>query len=180
MAFTNATPSELLTVSNQDMRGFNRITGFAPYLRQTDILMQRHILCNPASIGASVLQTRTIQRGKFNVTAADRLPFHQHLHRRTIRSLRTHSSMTTPTPIHASDLRTWLLSKTTAVEENTRHDVPKTFKIVDVRDDDYQGGNIPGAINVPSRQLSYRVDDLVDELKGTEAVVFTCALSQQR
>jgi hypothetical protein len=87
--------------------------------------------------------------------------------------------MTAPIPLPASALREWVLSQgqssTTATDN-----IPKRFKIVDVRDDDYQGGNIPGAMNVPSRQMSSRVDDLVEELQGNEAVVFTCALSQQR
>jgi len=58
--------------------------------------------------------------------------------------------------------------------------IPKSFQIVDVRDDDYIGGHIPGTLNVPSRQFSSRVEDLIEELKGHDAVIFTCALSQQR
>jgi Cdc25 family phosphatase len=89
--------------------------------------------------------------------------------------------MTTPKPIQASVLREWVLSKhSEETAGEVKAGIPMKFKIVDVRDDDYQGGNIPGTLNVPSRQLSFRVDSLVDELKDNEAVVFTCALSQQR
>jgi len=88
--------------------------------------------------------------------------------------------MTTPTPLQASTLRDWVLSKSTEAGKEPKPNIPRHFKIVDVRDDDYIGGNIPGALNVPSRQMSSRVEELVEELKDLEAVVFTCALSQQR
>ena len=96
-------------------------------------------------------------------------------------------SYITPTPIQAPTLREWILSKQSNSQSNdakssssSSPSIPKTFKIVDVRDDDYVGGHIPGTLNIPSRQLPSRVDSLVDELKDNEAVVFTCALSQQR
>ena len=95
-------------------------------------------------------------------------------------------SYTSPTPLKAPTLCEWVLSKQPDSQSNesssssSSSPIPKTFKIVDVRDDDYVGGHIPGTLNVPSRQLSSRVDSLVDELKDNEAVVFTCALSQQR
>jgi 3-mercaptopyruvate sulfurtransferase SseA len=91
---------------------------------------------------------------------------------------------TTPTPIQATTLREWVLSKqpnsSSSETASSSSPIPKTFKIVDVRDDDYVGGHIPGTLNVPSQQFSSRVDSLLDELKDNEAVVFTCALSQQR
>ena len=91
---------------------------------------------------------------------------------------------TTPTQIQATTLREWVLSKQpNSLSDGTESSslpIPKIFKIVDVRDDDYAGGNIPGTLNIPSRQLPSRIDSLVDELQGNEAVVFTCALSQQR
>jgi Cdc25 family phosphatase len=89
----------------------------------------------------------------------------------------------------------------------TSSNVPrKNVAIVDVRDDDFEGGNIVGCINVPSTQLSeQRVQELVKELKDGECdtgsclclihshpssshatlplvptVVFHCSLSQQR
>jgi len=97
-------------------------------------------------------------------------------------------SFNTPTPIPATSLREWVLSKQPKSSDNKQESspvssnppIPKSFKIVDVRDDDYIGGHIPGSINIPSRQFSSRVEDLVDELRDHEAVVFTCALSQQR
>lgn len=97
-------------------------------------------------------------------------------------------SSSAPTPIPAPSLREWVLSKQQNSPDNETESsslsstppIPKSFQIVDVRDDDYIGGHIPGSINIPSRQFSSRVEDLVDELKGHDAVVFTCALSQQR
>ena len=52
--------------------------------------------------------------------------------------------------------------------------------VIDVRDDDYIGGHIKGAQNVPSSTLDYRMPELVRTLKGKEKVIFHCALSQQR
>jgi hypothetical protein len=101
--------------------------------------------------------------------------------------LSSFSTMSTrPVPIEASTLREWVLSQESSSKSDSKSEsptsttIPKTFKVVDVRDDDYQGGNIPGAMNVPSRQLNSRIVSLVDDLKDNEAVVFTCALSQQR
>ena len=89
--------------------------------------------------------------------------------------------MTTPKSLSAFTLRDWiLLKKPTAPERVPSPPIPKNFKIVDVRDDDFQGGYIPGTINVPSRSFLLQVDSLVEELKNHDAVVFTCALSQQR
>lgn len=106
--------------------------------------------------------------------------------RHSVKSLSpTFSAMsnTRPVPIEASSLREWVLSQQSSSKSEPStpsSTIPKTFKVVDVRDDDYQGGNIPGSMNVPSRQLNSRVESLVDDLKDNEAVVFTCALSQQR
>lgn len=55
--------------------------------------------------------------------------------------------------------------------------------IFDVRDEDYQGGHIKGAINIHSD--SFRDDDQVDEiiaehLKAVQSVVLHCAQSQVR
>ncbi|KAJ4300095.1 Cdc25 phosphatase Ibp1 [Collariella sp. IMI 366227] len=52
--------------------------------------------------------------------------------------------------------------------------------IIDVRDDDYIGGHIKGAQNVPSRTLDAMLPTLVRQLRDKETVVFHCALSQQR
>lgn len=56
----------------------------------------------------------------------------------------------------------------------------KDYVIIDVRDDDYRGGNITGAKNSPSSAFLANVDELVKETKGIPLVVFHCMLSQQR
>lgn len=56
----------------------------------------------------------------------------------------------------------------------------KDFVVVDVRDEDFVGGNIKGAINQPSRQFNMNVDGLVAKTKAVPLVVFHCALSQVR
>lgn len=45
---------------------------------------------------------------------------------------------------------------------------------------DYIGGHIKGSTNVPSQQLDAMLPTLVRKLKDKQAVVFHCALSQQR
>ncbi|KAK4032287.1 Rhodanese-like domain-containing protein [Parachaetomium inaequale] len=55
-----------------------------------------------------------------------------------------------------------------------------TIAIIDVRDDDYIGGHIKGSLNVPSRTLDAMLPTLVRQLQDKQAVVFHCALSQQR
>ncbi|KAK0551200.1 Cdc25 phosphatase Ibp1 [Tilletia horrida] len=56
----------------------------------------------------------------------------------------------------------------------------KELAIVDVRDDDFVGGSIVGAKNVPSSSFEQRVDSLVKDLVDVPKVVFHCHLSQQR
>ena len=56
----------------------------------------------------------------------------------------------------------------------------KDFAIIDVRDDDYIGGNIKGCINYPSRDFLMNVDTLVRETKDVPLVIFHCMLSQAR
>ncbi|KAI9264898.1 Rhodanese-like domain-containing protein [Phascolomyces articulosus] len=56
----------------------------------------------------------------------------------------------------------------------------KDYLIVDVRDNDFRGGNIPGAINVPARQLLDCGNDLIAKYRQVPLVIFHCALSQQR
>ncbi|KAM0753715.1 Rhodanese-like protein [Meredithblackwellia eburnea MCA 4105] len=59
--------------------------------------------------------------------------------------------------------------------------VGKDIAIVDVRDQDFEGGNIPGAINAPSEQRTEEsVTELSKKLKDVPKVVFHCALSQAR
>jgi len=54
------------------------------------------------------------------------------------------------------------------------------YAIVDVRDDDFMGGNIPHCIHIPSSEFEQSVDELVERLKDVPLVVFHCFLSQQR
>ncbi|KPV72990.1 uncharacterized protein RHOBADRAFT_55236 [Rhodotorula graminis WP1] len=57
----------------------------------------------------------------------------------------------------------------------------KDYAVVDVRDDDYRGGNLPGAIRAPSEQRTEQsVQDLVQQLKDVPTVIFHCTLSQVR
>ncbi|CAG9939685.1 unnamed protein product [Clonostachys rosea f. rosea IK726] len=55
-----------------------------------------------------------------------------------------------------------------------------TFAIIDVRDDDYIGGHIKGATNVPNHQLDAMMPTLVRRLREKKTVVFHCMLSQIR
>lgn len=56
----------------------------------------------------------------------------------------------------------------------------KDYLVVDVRDDDYRGGNIKGCLNVPSLKFSQELDDLLEKTKDIPLLIFHCALSQQR
>ncbi|KAI0269795.1 Rhodanese-like domain-containing protein [Gloeopeniophorella convolvens] len=56
----------------------------------------------------------------------------------------------------------------------------KDYLVVDVRDDDYVGGNIIGAHNSPSERFHEKVDALVRETTHVPQVIFHCALSQSR
>jgi len=56
----------------------------------------------------------------------------------------------------------------------------KDYIVVDVRDDDYAGGNIVMGQNWPSQNFNLRVHELVEKTKGVKTVVFHCALSQIR
>lgn len=52
--------------------------------------------------------------------------------------------------------------------------------VVDVRDDDYEGGHINGAVHAPSSTFLDRVNSLLKPLEPYEQIVFHCSLSQQR
>ncbi|KAJ2803626.1 Cdc25 phosphatase Ibp1 [Coemansia guatemalensis] len=54
------------------------------------------------------------------------------------------------------------------------------YLIVDVRDEDYKVGHIPGAVNIPSHDIPLRAGELIDKYSHVPQVVFHCALSQQR
>lgn len=54
--------------------------------------------------------------------------------------------------------------------------------VVDVRDDDFFGGNIVGARNLPSERWTDKsvVSDLINDVKNSDTVVFHCMKSQVR
>ncbi|KAJ1897351.1 Cdc25 phosphatase Ibp1 [Kickxella alabastrina] len=54
------------------------------------------------------------------------------------------------------------------------------YLIVDVRDLDYVGGHITGAINVPAHLIRGQAPVLADQYKHVPRIVFHCALSQVR
>ncbi|KDQ09908.1 hypothetical protein BOTBODRAFT_506596 [Botryobasidium botryosum FD-172 SS1] len=54
------------------------------------------------------------------------------------------------------------------------------YIIVDVRDDDFIGGNIVGCVRSPSSVFLSDVNGLVEKTKGIPKVVFHCMLSQAR
>ncbi|KAG1774900.1 Rhodanese-like domain-containing protein [Suillus placidus] len=56
----------------------------------------------------------------------------------------------------------------------------KDYLIVDVRDEDWKGGNIKGSRNYPSQRFLLEVDDLVERTKDVPIMIFHCALSQER
>lgn len=56
----------------------------------------------------------------------------------------------------------------------------RDFIVVDVRDDDYAGGNVKGSINIPSREFLMNLDGLITKTKGVPLVIFHCTLSQVR
>ncbi|KAI8330762.1 Rhodanese-like protein [Chlamydoabsidia padenii] len=58
--------------------------------------------------------------------------------------------------------------------------VGKDYLIIDVRDDDFVGGNIPGALNVPANQLVDAASDLAQTYSNVPVIYFHCALSQVR
>ncbi|KAK4046462.1 Cdc25 phosphatase Ibp1 [Microbotryomycetes sp. JL201] len=67
------------------------------------------------------------------------------------------------------------------MESSSSSDAQQKYCIVDVRDEDFTGGNIKGATNVPSETWTEQsADDLVKRLDGVENVIFHCALSQVR
>ncbi|KAH7914304.1 Rhodanese-like domain-containing protein [Hygrophoropsis aurantiaca] len=56
----------------------------------------------------------------------------------------------------------------------------KDYLVIDVRDDDWIGGNIKGSRNIPSLTFSATVGELVTEVKDIPTIIFHCALSQLR
>ncbi|KAG8682157.1 hypothetical protein FRC08_015151 [Ceratobasidium sp. 394] len=55
------------------------------------------------------------------------------------------------------------------------------YVVVDVRDDDFSGGNIVGCVRAPSNTYLTTVDELVmTKTKDVPKLIFHCALSQLR
>ncbi|KAI8584675.1 hypothetical protein K450DRAFT_217444 [Umbelopsis ramanniana AG] len=81
------------------------------------------------------------------------------------------SSFTAPL-VHDTEIIQLLKNKTKVPK--------KDYVIIDVRDHDFAGGNIPGAVNVPSRYFLEDVQKLIEDYKDVPQVYFHCALSQAR
>ena len=65
--------------------------------------------------------------------------------------------------------------------QSLKRPLDKDIAIVDVRDADYEGGHITGAIHSPSATfLNGGVDSLRDQVKDKKTVIFHCMLSQVR
>lgn len=56
----------------------------------------------------------------------------------------------------------------------------KDYLVVDVRDDDWAGGNIKNSYNSPSNKFLVDVDNLVADSQDIPTMVFHCAYSQTR
>ncbi|KAG8908430.1 hypothetical protein FRB99_006635 [Tulasnella sp. 403] len=56
----------------------------------------------------------------------------------------------------------------------------KDYVVVDVRDDDFLGGNIVNCLRAPSTKFEDNIDTLVEQTKDVPKVIFHCSLSQQR
>ncbi|TVY24497.1 CDC25-like phosphatase [Lachnellula hyalina] len=80
----------------------------------------------------------------------------------------------------ATNLSQIILTESTSSSNLDASTPPSKIAIVDVRDDDHIGGHIKHSLHVPSRTLDIKTPELVRKLASKEAVVFHCALSQQR
>ncbi|KAJ3100539.1 hypothetical protein HDU96_010301 [Phlyctochytrium bullatum] len=54
------------------------------------------------------------------------------------------------------------------------------YQIVDVRGDDFEGGHIRGAKNIPAHEIVDNTEAYLEELAKPKKLVFHCALSQVR
>ncbi|CAO3633347.1 unnamed protein product [Cunninghamella blakesleeana] len=54
------------------------------------------------------------------------------------------------------------------------------YLVVDVRDEDYIGGHIPKAVNIPASQIAESAPSLIQKYSKVPEVYFHCALSQVR
>ncbi|KAK9464848.1 Rhodanese-like domain-containing protein [Lipomyces arxii] len=78
-----------------------------------------------------------------------------------------------PKPLDKHTLKEWLLNS----DATNR---PKNFVVIDVRDDDHIGGHIVKSRNHPSASFTHNLPYLHEELHQVPALIFHCALSQQR
>lgn len=63
----------------------------------------------------------------------------------------------------------------------TTKGLDRTFAVIDVRDADFEGGHIEGAINVPSETFATQLGRLLaEELHDKDEVIVHCMMSQQR
>ncbi|KAI3486731.1 hypothetical protein L1887_49681 [Cichorium endivia] len=98
--------------------------------------------------------------------------------------LRRKFSQPAPTPAMSFQPLYKYVDRDTLAETVRKHaadPAQREVAIVDVRDDDFEGGNIKGARNHPSATFADEVQDLVyGPLKEYKQVIFHCHLSQQR
>ena len=68
------------------------------------------------------------------------------------------------------------------VDSNDANSSPSNtnYIIVDVRDDDFNGGNLVGAVNYPSITFESKLDELYNKCADKNQVIFHCAYSKQR
>ena len=52
--------------------------------------------------------------------------------------------------------------------------------VFDVRDSDFKGGNIIGAVNIPSEEFRVRIQDTVTQYRDKDTIVVHCMMSQVR
>ena len=65
--------------------------------------------------------------------------------------------------------------------QSLKRPLDNNVAVVDVRDADYEGGHITGAIHSPSATfLDGGIETLREKVKDKKTVVFHCALSQVR
>jgi Cdc25 family phosphatase len=93
-------------------------------------------------------------------------------------------SAATMSSLSREQLAEFLLGPANTKESSAKHLLAglksTDLAVIDVRDDDYIGGHILGGTNVPSANLEWKLPELVRTLWDKKAVVFHCALSQQR
>ncbi|CAI2162648.1 6943_t:CDS:2 [Funneliformis geosporum] len=83
-------------------------------------------------------------------------------------------------PINISSIEYIKQSELARIMKDITQIPGKDYLVVDVRDDDYEGGNIPYSINSPSHKIHDHIDALVFKHNQVPRIIFTCALSQVR